>query len=82
MPPDQRRNYPGNELDREVIIGKNCWIGMNTVILKGVIIGDNSIIGTGSVVVHDLPGNSLAVGSPARVAKVYDQVRYGFRIFP
>jgi acetyltransferase-like isoleucine patch superfamily enzyme len=55
---------------------------MNTVILKGVIIGDNSIIGTGSVVVHDLPGNSLAVGSPARVAKVYDQVRYGFRIFP
>ncbi|MGA2121558.1 MAG: acyltransferase [Methanoregula sp.] len=72
-PPKQRLNYPGNELDREVIIGKNSWIGMNTIILKGVTIGDNCIIGAGSVVVHDIPGNSLAAGSPARVIKVYNQ---------
>lgn len=71
-PPEERRNYPGDELDRGVTIGKNCWIGMNAIILKGVTIGDNSIIGAGSVVVQDIPGNALAAGSPARVVKVYD----------
>lgn len=34
---------------------------------KGVTIGDNCIIGFGSVVTHDIPANSVAVGVPARV---------------
>lgn len=34
----------------QVVIGENCWIGANTVILRGSIIGDNCVIGAGSVV--------------------------------
>ena len=44
-----------------VIIGKNCWIGANTIILKGSIIGDNCIIGAGCVIKGNYPSNSLVV---------------------
>ena len=48
-------------------IGNNCFIGMNSVILKGANIGDNVIIGAGSVVTGNIPSNTVAVGNPARV---------------
>jgi acetyltransferase-like isoleucine patch superfamily enzyme len=70
-PPEDRLSYPGNEHDRDVRIGKNCWIGMNTIILKGVTVGDNSVIGAGSVIVRDVPPDSLAAGNPAVVVKTY-----------
>jgi acetyltransferase-like isoleucine patch superfamily enzyme len=41
-------------------IGKNCWLGSNVVVLKGVSIGDNCVIGAGCVVEEDVPdGNVL-----------------------
>ena len=43
----------------EVKIGKNCWIGSNVVILKGVHIGDNSVIGAGCVVKDNIPENTI-----------------------
>ena len=43
----------------EVKIGKNCWIGSNVVILKGVHIGDNSVIGAWCVVKEDIPANTI-----------------------
>lgn len=43
----------------EIKIGKNCWIGSNAVILKGVHIGDNSVIGAGCVVSFDVPANTI-----------------------
>ena len=45
----------------DIIIGKNCWIGANTIILKGTRIGDNSIIGAGSVVRGEIPNGSLVI---------------------
>ncbi|MFV0226156.1 acyltransferase [Empedobacter falsenii] len=42
-------------------IGKNCWLGSNVVILKGVTIGDNVIIGAGCVIHKDVPANSIIV---------------------
>lgn len=65
--------FSGPQNDKNVIIGKNCWIGLNSIILKGVSIGDNSVIGAGSVVVKDIPSNCLAVGSPAKVIKCYKE---------
>jgi acetyltransferase-like isoleucine patch superfamily enzyme len=70
-PPEMRRNFCDTDSDCNVRIGKNCWIGMNSVILKGVRIGDNSIIGAGSVVNRDIPADSLAAGVPAKVMKTY-----------
>ncbi|SCY35700.1 acyltransferase [Ruminococcus sp. YE282] len=42
-----------------VKIGNNCWICTNTVILKGVEIGDNSVIGAGCIIYRDIPANSV-----------------------
>ncbi|MFH1716903.1 MAG: acyltransferase [Planctomycetota bacterium] len=55
-----------------VVIGRNVWIGSNTVILPGVKIGDNSVIGAGSTVVKDIPPYTVAVGKPAKIIKQYD----------
>lgn len=50
-----------------VNIGSNVFIGAESVILPGVSIGSNVILGANSTVTHDIPDNSVAVGSPARV---------------
>lgn len=50
-----------------VNIGDNVFIGAESVILPGVTIGSNVIIGANSTVTQDIPENSVAVGSPARV---------------
>lgn len=42
-----------------IIIGNNCWIGSNVVILKGVKIGDNSVIGAGVVLRHSVAPNTV-----------------------
>ena len=45
----------------QIIIGKNCWIGANTVILRGTTIGDNCVIGAGSVVHGDIATGTVFV---------------------
>ena len=44
-----------------VKIGSNCWIGANTVILRGSEIGDNCVIGAGSVIKEIIPSNSVVI---------------------
>ena len=57
------------EWAKAVTIGHNCWIGASVTILPGVTIGDNVTIGAGSVVVKDIPSNSVAVGNAAEIIK-------------
>ena len=64
--------YPWMVEIGNVVIKDNVFIGVNTVILKGVTIGENSIIGAGSVVAKDIPANSVAVGNPAKVIHKID----------
>lgn len=52
-----------------IIIGNHVWIGMRTIVLKGVAIGDNAIIAAGSVVTKDVPNNCLVAGVPAKIIK-------------
>lgn len=56
----------------EVKIGNNCFIGLNTLILRNSTIGDNCIIGAGSVVCSTIPANSVAVGNPCKVIMSLD----------
>lgn len=59
----------GLEYARPITVGDNVWIGAGVSVLPGVTIGDNCVIGAGSVVVRDIPSNSVAVGNPCRVVK-------------
>ncbi len=52
-----------------VIIGKNVFVGTNSVILKGVRIGANSVIGANSTVACDIPAGVVAAGNPCRVLR-------------
>lgn len=56
-----------------VHIGRNVWIGANTVVLPGVTIGENSVIGAGSIVTKDIPRDVVAVGNPCRVLRAIDE---------
>ena len=56
-----------------VKIGNNVFIGMNTMILKGVTIGNNVIIGAESLVNKDVPDNVVVAGNPARVICTVEQ---------
>ena len=55
-----------------VRIKKNVWLGEYVTVLPGVTIGEGSIIGAMSVVNKSIPANSIAVGTPAKVIKIYD----------
>ena len=52
-----------------VVIGNNVWISDKVTILKGVTIGDNVIVGANSLVIKDVPSNSVVGGIPAKVLK-------------
>jgi acetyltransferase-like isoleucine patch superfamily enzyme len=59
----------GVENDRDVTIGRNCWIGTRSIILKGVEIGDYSVVAAGSVVTKNVPEKTVVAGSPAKVIR-------------
>ena len=53
-------------------IGKDCLIGMNSVILPGTELGDHCVVGANSVVSGSFPNYSVLVGAPAKIIKRYD----------
>ena len=54
---------------REIKIGKNCFIGCNSIILKGTILGDGCVVGAGTVVAGKFEDNCVIVGNPAKVIR-------------
>ena len=59
----------GAVITKSIVIGNNVWINFNSVILKGVKIGDNCIIAPGSILLNDFPSNVLIAGNPAKIIK-------------
>lgn len=70
--PYLRRYIPEVEFGR-VRIKRGAYIGVHSIILPGVTIGEGAIIGAGSVVTKDVPDLSVAVGNPARVIRRVDE---------
>lgn len=64
-----RKIDPNDDGCGSITINDNVFIGVNTVILRNVEIGENTIIGAGSVVSKSLPANVVAAGSPAKIIR-------------
>lgn len=56
-----------------VKIGNNVWLGEGVIVMPGVTIGDGCVIGAHSIVNRDIPANTVAVGSPAKIVKKYNE---------
>lgn len=54
---------------RPIVIGDGCFIGANSIILKGTTLGRNCVVGAGSVVCGTFPDNVIIAGNPAKVVK-------------
>ena len=63
----------------KITIGKNCWIGTNVVILKGVTIGDNVIIGANALIYKDIPANSIVTSQED--LKIIPRNQHQFHVF-
>lgn len=68
-PIDFERRNQGLEYAYPITVGDNVWIGAGVQVMPGVTIGSNVVIGGGSVVVRDIPDNSVAVGNPCKVIR-------------
>lgn len=65
-------DFDGNRINKakNIIIGKHCWIGLNALILKGVIINDNNMVASGSICTKIFnEKNTIIGGNPAKVIK-------------
>jgi acetyltransferase-like isoleucine patch superfamily enzyme len=58
---------------RPVVIERGAFLGIRSVVLQGVTVGENAYVGAGAVVTEDVPPRCVAVGNPARVVRRYDE---------
>ncbi len=72
---DINKYYYGDDINKmpyiiaDIYIGRNAHIGMDTIIMPGVSIGEGAIIGAGSLITKDIPPYTIAIGRPAKVVK-------------
>jgi acetyltransferase-like isoleucine patch superfamily enzyme len=71
------KNNNGNRFQKYVAVsvGNDVFIGINSIIMPGVTIGNNSIIAAGSVVTKDVLGGTVVGGNPARFICDYNSYR-------
>lgn len=69
-------NHDYNNLDnhlpsKDIVIGEKCWIGMNSVILPGVRLGNRTVVGAGSIVTKSFKeGHCIIAGNPAKIIRL------------
>ena len=68
-PRERRGEIYDNLVTKPVVIGKNVFVGCNSILLKGTRIGDNCVVGAGSVVSGTFEPGCVIAGNPARVIR-------------
>lgn len=67
---DPNKHMPG----KEIVLGDSCWIGMNAMIMPGVILGPHTVVGAGAVVTKSFPeGYCVIAGNPAKLIKKIEE---------
>ncbi|MDY3536579.1 DapH/DapD/GlmU-related protein [Riemerella anatipestifer] len=56
-------------LKADTIIGNNCIIGINSIILPGIKVHDHSVVAAGAIVSKDVPSGCVVAGNPAKIIK-------------
>lgn len=56
-------------IKKDVYIGKNCFIGGNSMIMPGVTLGDSVVVAAGAIVTKDVPSGVIVAGNPAKVIR-------------
>ncbi len=72
LDPDERRRDFLAGATAPVVIEDDVFVGMQSIILKGVTIGSGSVVGAGSVVTRNVPPGVVVAGNPAQVIKKLD----------
>ncbi|MBV6396434.1 MAG: 2,3,4,5-tetrahydropyridine-2,6-dicarboxylate N-acetyltransferase [Anaerolineales bacterium] len=67
-----RHQDPTIDYIRPIVIEDNVFIGVQAIILPGVVIGRDSIVGAGAIVTKSVPPGSVVVGAPARIVSTTD----------
>lgn len=74
-----RDKIPTLEYTAPITIKNDVYIGVRSIIMPGVTIGNNCVIAAGSVVTKDVPNNSVVGGVPARFIKSADDYLEGLK---
>lgn len=74
---DDNKNYKDIHSDKSIIIGENCWVGANAMILPGVELrGHGIIVGAGSVVTKSFDEDYVLIaGNPAKIMKKFNKAK-------
>lgn len=71
-PSEGQRKYLGDIVCKKTVVEDGVFVGVNSVILPGVTLGENAVVGAGSVVVDDVPPRTMVAGNPARIIRMLD----------
>ncbi|EAQ40278.1 putative acetyltransferase [Dokdonia sp. MED134] len=72
IPSNREHIFGSGHTAKKVTIGRDCWIGGNSVIVAGVTIGDGAVVGAGSVVTKDVKPYTVVGGVPAKFLRERD----------
>ena len=72
--PDKNISEQPLETKGKIVVNDHAWLGVGVIVLSGVCIGKGAVIGAGSVVTDDIPEGGVAVGVPARVVKMRNDI--------
>jgi acetyltransferase-like isoleucine patch superfamily enzyme len=68
--------YDEVEILKDVVIGRACWIGMRSIIMPGVVLGEGCVVGAGAVVTKSWPAGTVVAGVPATAIGQRDMEHY------